>query len=115
MNDAEERCHHILVSVHGATTTKNDKAFDNIEHLPYLFLMNNITKHSLVPSHEYVPDDEAKVIISSYLSKKNQLPILLSTDPVAVFCGFLPGDVVKIKRKSFGGFYASHTLYRRVV
>ena len=111
----EEQFHHIIVTAGGVTTSKNDKMYSNVEHMSYSFLMFDITKHELVPRHEFVPFDEAEVVVKTLHATKGQLPILLSSDPVAIFCGFLKGDVVRIYRKSFGGFFSSSAAYRRVV
>ena len=105
----------VLVSVHGSTTTKNENAHDNIKHLTYRFLMNNVTRHCLVPEHSFVPEDEADVIAASFSSTPSQFPKLLATDPVAVFKGFEVGDTVRIQRRSLGGYSESEETFRYVI
>lgn len=56
-------------------------------------LMFNLTKHSLVPLHEKLSEND------SLPFKNLQIPSLLSTDCVSRFLGFRSGDVIKITRK----------------
>ena len=114
-DDLDESKHYVLVSVNGATTTKNQFAHSNVSHMTYRFLSTNITKHVFVPEHQYVPPDEAAVLLSAFRATPAQLPCLLLTDPVAVFCGFEKGDLVRIKRKSFGGVTGASDYFRIVV
>jgi DNA-directed RNA polymerase subunit H len=60
----------------------------------------DITKHRLVPKHEILSPDEAKKVLETYGVEPHQLPLLLSSDPVAKAIGAKPGDIVKITRKS---------------
>ncbi|MEM1689650.1 MAG: DNA-directed RNA polymerase subunit H [Candidatus Hadarchaeales archaeon] len=59
-----------------------------------------ITKHRLVPKHEVLSQEEAKEVLERYRVEPHQLPLLLSSDPVAKAIGAKPGDIVKITRKS---------------
>jgi len=59
-------------------------------------LQYNLTKHELVPLHEKINEDEAKVIIKQFGTK---LPIILKTDAVSRFYNFKHGDVIRIHRK----------------
>lgn len=64
-------------------------------------LQYNISRHVLVPKHEIVKDEkEIETILSTYQLKKNQLPILLKTDPMARYLDVKAGDIVKITRNS---------------
>ena len=60
----------------------------------------DITKHRLVPKHEILSSDEAKKVLETYGVEPHQLPLLLSSDPVAKAIGAKAGDIVKITRKS---------------
>lgn len=60
----------------------------------------DITKHRLVPKHEVLSQEEAKEVLERYQIEPHQLPLLLSSDPVARVIGAKPGDIVKITRKS---------------
>jgi DNA-directed RNA polymerase I, II, and III subunit RPABC1 len=64
-------------------------------------LQYNISRHVLVPKHEIVHDnDEIDSLLNIYQLKKNQLPIILKTDPMARYLDVKAGNVVKITRKS---------------
>lgn len=58
----------------------------------------NPTKHSLVPTHTRVPDDEAKLLKEKY--EAAMFPIIKSTDPIVRFLAFKKGDIIKIVRKN---------------
>lgn len=65
-------------------------------------LQFNITKHSLVPSHEVIRDKQViEDVLNMYkLKNKYQLPIILKTDPIAKYYGMKNGELVKITRTS---------------
>lgn len=79
----------------------------NIKNLQF-----NITKHSFVPEHELLTEEETTDLIKNYnLTSKNQLPFILKKDPVAMYYGMKNGDICKIKRKSeTSGFYNCYRL-----
>ena len=63
-------------------------------------LMVNITEHSYVPKHILLTQEEKKQLLKRYKIRENQLPKILTTDPVAKYLGLKKGDVVKIIRDS---------------
>ena len=64
-------------------------------------LQFNISRHMLVPKHEIVHDEEEiNTLLDTYQLKRNQLPILLKTDPMARYLDVKAGDIVKITRNS---------------
>lgn len=58
------------------------------------------TTHRLVPEHRMAEAEEVNTLLEKYNIKKEQLPKILHSDPVAQHIGARPGDVVKIIRKS---------------
>lgn len=60
----------------------------------------DIMCHKLVPHHSIISDGERKELFEKYNITQDQLPKLLNTDPVSVFIGAQPGQVVKIVRNS---------------
>jgi DNA-directed RNA polymerase subunit H (RpoH/RPB5) len=60
----------------------------------------NIMKHELVPKHVILSDEEVKSLLTKYNIQPSQLPKILDMDPVAVYIGAKPGQIVKIIRKS---------------
>ncbi len=64
-------------------------------------LQYNISQHVLVPKHEVLHENaQIESILNIYQLKKNQLPIILKTDPMARYLDVKAGEVVKITRKS---------------
>jgi len=59
-----------------------------------------ILKHELVPEHEVLSASDRKAVLEKFRVTKEQLPVIMSTDPVIKQIGAKPGDVVKITRKS---------------
>jgi len=83
-----------------------DTQFFSIKELQF-----NIAKHSLVPKHELIHDQDAiQQIMGAYLVKsKAQFPIILKTDPMARYINAKSGDLVKITRASpSSGEYISY-------
>jgi len=63
-------------------------------------LMFNITQHEIVPKHILLGEEDAKRVLDEFQATKQQLPKLLSTDPVAKYYGMKSGDICKIIRHS---------------
>jgi len=60
----------------------------------------DISKHVLVPKHEILSPEEAKKVLERYHAKPEQLPYILSSDPMVRVLGAKPGDIIKIIRES---------------
>ena len=60
----------------------------------------DITKHTYVPKHILMTDDEKKELLARYRIKECQLPKIQRKDPVARYMGLKMGQVVKIIRAS---------------
>ncbi|MCD6492782.1 MAG: DNA-directed RNA polymerase subunit H [Archaeoglobaceae archaeon] len=56
--------------------------------------------HMLVPKHEVLSKEEAEELLRSLGIKKEQLPKIKATDPIAKEIGAKVGDIVKITRES---------------
>ncbi|RLI78134.1 DNA-directed RNA polymerase subunit H [Archaeoglobales archaeon] len=56
--------------------------------------------HMLVPKHEVLNKEEAEELLRSLGVKKEQLPKIKATDPIAKEIGAKVGDIVKITRES---------------
>ena len=63
-------------------------------------LMVNITEHTYVPKHVVLSNEEKTALLRRYKIKENQLPKILSSDPIARYLGLRRGNVVKIIRGS---------------
>ena len=63
-------------------------------------VLEDITKHELVPEHIILSEKEKKDIMKSYQIELNQFPKILDTDPVSLRIGAKPGQILKIIRKS---------------
>jgi DNA-directed RNA polymerase subunit H len=71
-----------------------------------------ILNHSLVPKHEVLSKTATEKLFKDYKATKEQLPKILSTDPVAKSIGAKKGEIVKITRSSLT---AGKAVYYRVV
>lgn len=65
----------------------------------------DIRSHTLVPEHILLADEERQSVLEKYQISIDNLPKILITDPAIRFIGteerpIVPGDVVKILRKS---------------
>ncbi|MCD6483834.1 MAG: DNA-directed RNA polymerase subunit H [Candidatus Odinarchaeota archaeon] len=56
--------------------------------------------HELVPKHSIATEEEVNEVLTKYGIRKQQLPWIKASDPVARAIGAKPGDVVKIIRSS---------------
>ena len=72
----------------------------------------SVLKHELVPKHTILNDEEKKELFGRFSIKPNQLPRILTTDPVVKEIGAKEGDVLKIDRKSP---VSGSTTYYRIV
>lgn len=62
--------------------------------------LENITNHVLVPNHIVLSDKEKKDLLTKYDIEANQLPKILTTDPVSLSIEAKAGQVLKIIRES---------------
>ena len=73
----------------------------NVEVFMLKELQYNISRHTLVPKHAIVRDDEfIEKMLATYRIKKNQLPIIQKTDQMARYLHVKSGEIVKITRNS---------------
>ena len=78
---------------------ERDGIFIVIESIKYLQF--NILKHSLVPEHNVMSEDDVKSIMTRYnITDKVQFPDISRFDPVARAIGLRPGQVCHIVRPS---------------
>jgi len=60
----------------------------------------DILKHSLVPKHTILTEEEAKAVLKKFDITPLQLPKILVTDPVIKLIGAKVGDIIEIERRS---------------
>jgi DNA-directed RNA polymerase subunit H (RpoH/RPB5) len=76
-----------------------DKTFVTIFGLKHLQF--NILRHSLVPPHRVMDEDESEEIYQKYnITDKSQLPDISRFSPVAIAIGIRPGELCEIIRPS---------------
>lgn len=64
-------------------------------------LQYNPSRHSLVPLHEKVPEEDTKALLEKYqLKNRFLLPLILRQDVMAKYLGMRHGDIVKISRRN---------------
>lgn len=97
----------IVIGKHGIMTESARKGLSKLKELnlhveffeePELVI--NITKHSLVPKHEVLTDEEKREFLEHYTIEEWQLPKIFLSDPVVRYYGVDVGTVLKITRKS---------------
>ena len=73
-------------------------------------LIRNITNHELVPKMRIVSEKEKEEIKKKYnIETNSNLPLILKSDPVAMFYGIKSGDFVEITRTSeTSGIYIAY-------
>ena len=84
-----------------------------IELIPRNFPTFDLFKHKLVPKHEVLSPKEREDLLKRYRVERYQLPMIKSSDIVAVAIGAKPGDVIKVTRESPTA--GKHVSYRYVV
>jgi DNA-directed RNA polymerase subunit H (RpoH/RPB5) len=60
----------------------------------------DIMNHELVPLHIIISENEKEELLKKYNIEPNRLPKILDTDPVSIYIGAKPGQILKIIRKS---------------
>jgi DNA-directed RNA polymerase subunit H len=75
-------------------------------------IVNDPTKHILVPKHEIVPKEQHKDLLESMnIIEKKMLLHITSADPIVRCIGGLPGDIIRIERPSpSAGVYVAYRL-----
>jgi DNA-directed RNA polymerase subunit H (RpoH/RPB5) len=63
-------------------------------------LMLCIVEHKFVPNHKVLTKEEAKMVLNEYCAKKRDMPLILTTDPVARFYNMKPDEICRIIRPS---------------
>ena len=84
-----------------------------VELLTKSFPVFNIFEHALVPLHEILNEKEKSQLLTQYRVQPYQIPQIKSGDPAVKAIGAIPGDVLKITRKSTTA--GEHITYRYVV
>lgn len=72
----------------------------------------SVLKHEFVPKHIILNEDEKKKLFERLRIKPEQLPKILTNDPVVKEMGAKEGDILKIIRKSL---VAGLITYYRIV
>jgi DNA-directed RNA polymerase subunit H (RpoH/RPB5) len=74
-------------------------------------LLINIVEHRDVPKHEVITEVEKKELLEKYYITESNLPNILRDDPMAVYLGLTPGEIVRILRPSpTSGTYISYRI-----
>ena len=60
----------------------------------------NIMNHKLVPLHMIISEKEREELLKKYNIEPRKLPKILDIDPVSIYIGAKPGQILKIIRKS---------------
>ena len=88
----------IIVSLDGPTAFTRKEAENscsNVQFFTFTELCVNVTRHVLVPPHEKISFDTLPIEVSSNCA---ELPILASSDKIAQYYAYEPGDIIRITR-----------------
>ena len=78
---------------------EHDKIYINIISIERLQF--NILKHSLVPPHKVISEEEKDLVKKTYnIEKDSEFPSISRFDPVSQVLGIRPGEVFEIERSS---------------
>lgn len=95
---------------------KSEKNIYSIDKLIEIFKFTefqiNIVDHVLVPSHSVLLPEEAETFLKDYNTKKKNMPLILTTDPIARYYNMKHGDICKIIRPSIS---SGESFYYRLV
>lgn len=89
----------IVVSLDGPTAFTRKEAENQFPHVQFFLFKDlcvNITRHCLVPKHEKI--ESTSDLPLPFTTSKNELPGLYTTDKVAQYYAYAPGDVIRITR-----------------
>ena len=100
MDDAKVE-NGIIVTIGKYThTAKTRSKQNNIELIPKIFPSFKIFDHEFVSKHEILtPEEKAKFLVD-YKVQPYQLPRIKASDPAIIAVGAIPGDIVRVIRKS---------------
>ena len=91
--------HIIIVTTHKPTPPSLKKLQEMNEWCTAFEIgevVRNVTKHKLVPRHTKLDEDEVLRVKTKYgIDSVSKLPVLLTTDPVSKYYGYVSGDTVK--------------------
>ncbi|MEJ2242031.1 MAG: DNA-directed RNA polymerase subunit H [Candidatus Bathyarchaeota archaeon] len=65
-----------------------------------MFPSFKIFDHDFVSKHELLSAEEREQILTEYNMEPYQLPRIRASDPAVIAVGGIPGDIVKVIRKS---------------
>lgn len=80
-----------------------------VRALRYVDISYNPTRSDIVPNYTKLSDDQVNELLSSMRIQRNQLPRILTSDPIVKYYNFLPGDILRIESK-----IRDHIYYRIV-
>ncbi len=97
----------VASAVKGVAELQKDVQLFDLRELQF-----NVSRHVMVPLHEPVREEAAiaEVVARYSLKARQQLPLILSTDPMARYLALKPGQLVRITRPSPSS--GSYVLYR---
>lgn len=63
-------------------------------------LMLCIVEHTLVPNHKVLTKEQSNIVLNEYCARKRDMPLILTTDPIARFYNMKPDEICRIVRPS---------------
>jgi len=100
MKEAEVEKGIIVTSGRYTQAAKVNAKKKGMELIPKIFPSFDIFDHEFVPKHEILTAEEKEKLLAEYKVHPYQLPRINVADPALTAIGAVPGDVVRIIRKS---------------
>lgn len=103
-----------IINVDGATpfTKKEAVDSDRVEFWQFFELLQNPTRHELVPEHSEIAAEDVDALSAELCIKPRQWPAILATDRIVRWYRFPKGSILRIDRRGMG--HESGVYYRRV-
>lgn len=93
--------------------SKEELEQHNVEIFKAFDLFKNKTRHTLVPKHEVLNDDEVTALCKKHNVTLEKLPVYDKNDPIVRYYGWKVGTVVRIYRQY--GAQREPEIYYRIV
>ena len=100
MDEAEVEKGIIVTSGRYSSAAKVKAKKKGIELIPRIFQSFNIFGHEFVPKHEILTAEEREKLLAEFKVPPYQLPRIKASDPAVTAIGAMPGDIVRVIRKS---------------
>ena len=119
MADKSKSKNLILITPVSLSAAANKKILELVSYNIYIFLETEMTydptEHYFTPEHKSLSVEEQRDFLIRNNLSIEQLPIILTSDMMVRYYGFLPGQIIEIKRTNFYDTIVQNSLSYRAV